>query len=1128
GMQSNRRVDVSMTEATSKQSSANTRINLPDGGVIWITTDPANNQPHLSVNAPAFSKMDNGKLNQPVSFTVYSNYGSFIDRWELDLYLSSGDQVKPVKRIMGKQLSNTQIITWDGSLDGNHALSFVDYSYVLRVYDAAGRFDETAPAILRLGSGSQYDSQDALSETTESANEIYGESQLVKQTIPLAGSRVRVYGSDLAEGHALSINGDIVSIDSNRNFVVESILPAGSHNFDIAVTDAEGGEWNKKLSAEVTDKYFFMVGLADVTVGQNKVSGSIEPLAVDDRYDEDIFVDGRLAFYLKGKMKGKYLITAQMDTEEDDIEDLFKNIHKKDPRSVFRRLDPDRYYPVYGDDSNIIDDTDSQGKMYVRVEWDKSQALWGNYNTTLTGTELSEFNRSLYGAQYIHNNTNVTAFGDHKTQAQIFASEVQSAFGHNEFLGTGGSLYYLKHTDILPGSEKLWVEVRQRETARVIDKAVLVRGRDYEVDEIQGRIILSRPLTQVTGLTGPSIIKDTPLDGNQVYLAADYEYVPDDFSADKATFGARGKAWVTDNVAIGGSFVHENRSSEDYDLKGVDVTFKVAKGTYVKAEYAETEAEQASANFQSLDGGLNFNAVTAPTGNIDGSAMSLEARANLADLTENGKGSIGAWWKDREAGYSTARLSSEAVDTMEYGVEGIINATDNLDLSTRVTKIEKDGLSEDTTASLEADYRINEHWDVGAEVRYIENDVTAGTSGEGTLAGVQVSHRFNPDLRVYAKAQKTLDNSGSYTDNDLVTIGTEANFARVFRLTAEASTGDRGEGGLLGLDYALNNTHSLYGTYSLSTDTTDQQRGIFTVGQRKALSDQLNVYTEHQYTHEDERAGLGNIFGLDYRLNRHVSASASLQTARLENSVGDITDRDAVSFGVSYDKDRTRASTRLELRKDKGAAIDQEQWLTSNNINYLLNPSWRLQGKLNYSQTESQISGDLDAKFAELGIGFAYRPVDNDRLNLLGRLTGLYDLRPLSQSTNPDERAKVASIEGTYDLNRRWELGSKLAYKKSEIRLGRDQGGWLDNDTSLAALRVRYHMIKNWDGLAEYHGLKSDASDDIKQGALLTVYRHVGDHLKVGVGYNFTDFNDDLVHQDYDAAGWFVNLIGKY
>jgi hypothetical protein len=29
------------------------------------------------------------------------------------------------------------------------------------------------------------------------------------------------------------------------------------------------------------------------------------------------------------------------------------------------------------------------------------------------------------------------------------------------------------------------------------------------------------------------------------------------------------------------------------------------------------------------------------------------------------------------------------------------------------------------------------------------------------------------------------------------------------------------------------------------------------------------------------------------------------------------------------------------------------------------------------------------------------------------------------------------------------------------------------------------------------------------------------------VGYNFTDFSDDLGELDYQRNGWFINLVGK-
>jgi hypothetical protein len=42
----------------------------------------------------------------------------------------------------------------------------------------------------------------------------------------------------------------------------------------------------------------------------------------------------------------------------------------------------------------------------------------------------------------------------------------------------------------------------------------------------------------------------------------------------------------------------------------------------------------------------------------------------------------------------------------------------------------------------------------------------------------------------------------------------------------------------------------------------------------------------------------------------------------------------------------------------------------------------------------------------------------------------------------------------------------------------------------------------------------------------IAIYRYLGEHLKVGVGYNFTDFSDDLTGLSYDHQGVFFNLIG--
>ena len=43
--------------------------------------------------------------------------------------------------------------------------------------------------------------------------------------------------------------------------------------------------------------------------------------------------------------------------------------------------------------------------------------------------------------------------------------------------------------------------------------------------------------------------------------------------------------------------------------------------------------------------------------------------------------------------------------------------------------------------------------------------------------------------------------------------------------------------------------------------------------------------------------------------------------------------------------------------------------------------------------------------------------------------------------------------------------------------------------------------------------LKPETFDDVI--ALVALYRHLGKYIKLGVGYNFSDFSDDLTQLDY-------------
>jgi hypothetical protein len=1033
-----------------------------------------------------------------------------------------------VKRFSGEAIAIDARVKWRGETDNGKELQAGDeLVYILRVYDEAGRTDETdvGETLYISDSRPAGNAADADSELLEA---VYGKNSLKRQTIPLAGSRVRLNGADIPEGSTLRLDGENVPLDNNGRFVVERILPAGEHRMDVVITDASGESWERTFNVPVSGEYFFMTGIADLTIGQNDVSGHVEPLSEDDHYDENVFVDGRMAFYLKGKVKGKYLVTAQLDTREDELGEIFQDLHKKDPESLFRRLDPDRYYPVYGDDSTTVSDVDSQGRFYVRVDWDKSQALWGNYNTGITGNEFAQYNRSLYGARYQHRNVDTTGFGDHRTEMTVFASEPNTALAHNEFIGTGGSLYYLRNTDIGEGSEKVRVEVRERDTNRVLENITLQRDIDYDIDEIQGRIILKRPLFQVTSGSVTSIVKDRPLDGDANILMVDYEYVPDEFEADDVTYGARGKGWVNDHVAVGGTYVSESRDGTDYALKGADVTLRVAQGTYVKAEYARTEALQTSDNFFSDNGGLSFSVLNNGIGDhVDGEARLLEARVNHAEVSGGRhKGTSALWWKHRDEGFSVARVD-EGVETTEYGAESSWDANEYLSLGVRAAVIDRDGELERKSAGVEANYRPGGKLGLGAEVRYVSEDEDDSGNSAATLVGLKTDYSVSPGTSIYGAVQTAVAQDDDYEDNDLVTLGIDSRVSKRVSLNAEGSTGDRGDAVLFGAEFQASADQSFYGGYTFSTDRTDGRKGVATMGQRRQLGNSLKVFSEDQFISGERESGIGHVYGLEYTPGKELSLSASLQSSDLDTDSGAI-ERDTVSLASRYRKDRIDSSNKLEYRQDKGSD-DRRQWLTTNLLRYRKSESLTLLGKLNLSWTDNRDTGSDDARFAEIDAGFAYRPVSNDRLNMLGKYTYLYDLDSAGQEdAATDERSHVLSVEGMYDLNKRWSVGPKLAWKRGEMRQNRDEGKWFRTRKQLAILRGRYHINRRWDGLAEYRILDVDEANDTRQGVLLSVDRHVNDNLKVGIGYNFTDFSDDLGNEDYQNRGWFINVVGKY
>lgn len=1125
---------------------------LPNGGVVWATEDPTMVPPSLSVQAAATVPFENGRVIRPLRFHSYNNYASFIQKLEVTLYRGTDtDLVTPLARIT---LPSDYVgdAEWNGEMPGNIKLRTGDeLIYVARAYGAGGSFDETRIQRIQLVTPADFDRglqitrenvQKTLGQALDGdsaqdlqlSNSIYGQSTLRLQNIPIHGSRVRLYGRNLEPNSRVRINGQDFPVDLEQKFAAEFLEPVGQHRYDVSVESRDAPSAQRQLDVDVTGRYLFLVAIADLTVSKNSASGNLQPLAADDRDDDGFLSEGRLAFYLKGKMRGKYLVTAQADTQDRELKYLFRDFTQADAQDVFRRLDPDLYYPVYGDDSTTYRDVDTQGRLYLRVDWDQSQALWGNYATGITGTEYGQYVRSLYGGALNWRSLAATPLGDARSQLKLFGSEAQSAPGHSEFLGTGGSLYYLRHTDVLPGSEQVVLEVRDRTTGRTETRATLQEGVDYEIDNLQGRLILTRPLAQLTRENVRSITRDMPLDGYDQLLLVDYEYVPLGFSSDDVTYGARGRQWIGDHVAIGGTWIDENRSGENYSLKGADLTLQAGRGTYLKVEQTRTDATAAPV-FYSDNGGLSFIRRNPYEGRRSGTASAVEARANLRELGWTARDwSVGAWWRDVDAGFSVARQDT-GQPIQEYGAEFLGYLTDDLSLYGRHTRTEQGDLALEQS-QLTAEWRLGNDGQLTGELRRVREeqerqDVSA------LLAAIGYRQRFGSSWELYGTGQVTLDDDGgAYDKNDLLTLGARYLFGDRSSVGAEVSGGSRGHGAKVDAEYRMAPDHSLYGSYSYSTDRTGTDplfdtglQSGWTLGQRWRLSNQVNVYNESQYLKDrrQDNAGLVHTFGMDFYPAQGWNLGFTVMDGELDSTVGRI-DRRAYSVSGGRTDAVAQWSSKLEYRRDSGAE-QREQWLTTNRLLYKLNEDWRFALRANYADTDDRINPLADAKLVETNVGFAWRPHDSTGWAGFGKFTYLYDVASLGQEGGNlyDQRSQVLSLEGIRQLGARWELAGKLASRWGDYRTGRGEGAWLDSRADFAALQLRYRLFEKWEGLAEHRWLKV-RDGGVRKGWLVGLDRRVGENFKVGVGYNFTEFSDDMTELRYDQKGFFLNMAGYY
>ena len=344
-----------------------------------------------------------------------------------------------------------------------------------------------------------------------------------------------------------------VLVDQNGIARFEPVGTAGTYRIRLAGDRRESDDLIVTVKPDLRD--WILVGYAKGTAGYNNLDSNMERLS---GAEDGTYTDGETSFFARGRIKGEWLLTMAYDSERDSDDTPFR-----------QAIDPEKYYVLYGDDTQRKHDAASREKLYLRIERHDFHAMFGDYDTGYTVTELSRFQRSLTGAQAEYK-------GEH-ISASAFAAETAQGFFRDDIDGDGTSgLYRLSRGDIVPGSEEIVIEVRDRFTNEVLSRESRSRFVDYSIDYYDGSLYFREPVP----------VQDQNF--NPVRIVVTYEV---DAGLEEIVGGGRVTVHDEDkNLVLGITGVNDNTAGAENDLAGADFTWKPNKAHTFKAEAATTHS----------------------------------------------------------------------------------------------------------------------------------------------------------------------------------------------------------------------------------------------------------------------------------------------------------------------------------------------------------------------------------------------------------------------------------------------------------------------------------------------------------------------------------------------------------
>ena len=803
---------------------------------------------------------------------------------------------------------------------------------------------------------------------------------------------------------------------------------------------------------------WILVGLGEGTVGYNTVSGNMENLKHAD-LEEKLYQDGRLAFFAKGQIKGKWLLTMAYDTAKTKADTN---------NALFQTINPESYFTLYGDASQQQYDAASAKKLYLKIERKQFYALFGDFDTGLTITELSRYGRRMTGVK--------TEMQGRYYEVNAFVSETDQIYTRDEIPGDGTSgMYRLSRKQILAGSEKITIEVRDRFRSEVlVSSRTLNRFTDYSIDYDAGSVIFKEPVFS----------RDENM--NPITIVAEYETRSQE--GKDYTYGGRAGVKLPGNkMKAGGTYIHEGQGDRSSDLYGADVSVNVDSNTKVRAEYAKSK----------YDAGAESR---------DGNAYLVEASRNTKKLE------IKTYYREQDEGFGMGQQPSSEEGTRKYGIEGKYRFTDTISASTNIYR--QDNLMTDATRDLmegKFDYNAKKYTASLGFLRASDKlqDGSDNKSNQITMGGKVVT--LNDRLTLGLNHAQSVGSNENVDFPTRTTLSAELAVTKQFTLLAAQEF-----------------------TWGSESDTKNTRVGLRSSPWKGG---EVNSSVERQFNENDERVFANVGMKQNWQINKEWKVDGGLERSqtisesyRFNDNVqpasgnvvsvsGNSDDFTAVSGGATYQVKGLTWDNRLEYRTSES----EDKWGLMSGLVKEVDQNWAWSGRLQLFQVNS--SAGADTASADLRYGLVYRPPET-KLMALNRFDLIINRQDNDGNDDTDSWRIVNNLMLNYRPVKHHQLSLHYGAKYGrETKYGDDYSGYTD----LWGVEHRYDINKDWDIGLQGSILHSWSASVFDYSGGLSVGYNIAQNAWLSLGYNFFGFEDkDFSDASYTAQGPFVRFRFKF